>query len=178
MLGADTLFFMFDPSADPRFKTLLDFGGGTAHNWAQRQDVLLAEMAARIRRHLGNKSEGKLSRPLIFGVSKADLLRRQLPLDAPVYCKQSTGHYALNMDALRDLSIATETLLRSVVPEVVSTARNIASEVYFVPISSLGHNPMKDGVRPCDIKPIWTELPVVFTLAKRGLIPFVGGEGN
>ena len=178
MLNADSLFFMFDPSADPRFRSVLDFGGGTAHNYAQRQDVLLAEMSARIRRHLGNRCESKLSRPLIFGVSKADLLREYLPLEAELYYARADGRYALNIDVLRILSETTENLLKSVVPEAVATARDIASEVWFLPVSALGHNPMKEGVRPCDITPVWTELPVVFTLAKRGLIPMVSSTGE
>ena len=171
MLNADVLFFMFDPSADPRFRPMLDHGTGTAHNYAQRQDVLLAEMAARIRRHMGNRSESRLTKPLIFGVSKADLLRQHLPLDAEIYKKIDDKRYALDLNALRCVSEATEALLNDITPEVTATAHDIASEVWFVPVSALGHNPMREGVRPCDIKPLWTELPVVFTLAKKGLVP-------
>lgn len=176
MLNADVLFFMFDPSADPRFRPMLDHGTGTAHNYAQRQDVLLAEMAARIRRHMGNRSETRLTKPLIFGVSKADLLRQHLPLDANIYKAVDEKHYALDLDALRKVSDVTEALLNEVSPEVTATAHDIASEVWFVPVSALGHNPMREGVRPCDIKPLWTELPVVFTLARKGLIPTVGQD--
>ena len=176
MLNSDTLFFMFDPSADPRFRSLLDRGKGTAQNYAQRQDVLLAEMSARIRRHLGNRSESRLKKPLIFGVSKADLLRNRLPMDAQMYRGEANGGYALDVAVLRDVSQRTETLLTEIAPEVTATAHDIADDVWFVPISALGHNPMREGVRPCDIKPIWTELPVVFTLAKRGLVPTVGGD--
>jgi hypothetical protein len=174
MLNADVLFFMFDPSADPRFRPMLDHGTGTAHNYAQRQDVLLAEMAARIRRHMGNRSESRLTKPLIFGVSKADLLRQHLPLDDDIYKKIDDKRYALDLNALRCVSEATEALLNDITPEVTATAHDIASEVWFVPVSALGHNPMREGVRPCDIKPLWTELPVVFTLAKKGLVPTLG----
>ena len=174
MLNADVLFFMFDPSADPRFRSMLDHGTGTAQNYAQRQDVLLAEMAARIRRHMGNRSETRLAKPLIFGVSKADLLRQHLPLNTTIYRAINDKHYALDLEALRKVSDATEMLLYDIAPEVTATAHEIASEVWFVPISALGHNPMREGVRPCDIKPIWTELPVVFTLARKGFIPIIG----
>lgn len=174
MLNADSLFFLFDPSADPRFRPMLDRGNGTACNYAQRQDVLLAEMAARIRRHMGNKSEMRLTKPLIFGISKADLLRHHLPLEVELYKELGPRQYALDFGALKKVSEETKSLLMDVVPEVVATAQDIAEEIWFVPISSLGHNPMNEGVRPCDIKPQWTELPVVFTLAKKGLIPSVG----
>lgn len=174
MLNADVLFFMFDPSADPRFCPMLDHGSGTAHNYAQRQDVLLAEMAARIRRHMGNRSETRLARPLVFGVSKADLLRQHLPLNTQIYKKIDEKRFALDLAALKQVSEETENLLNDVAPEVAATAHDIASDVWFVPVSALGHNPMREGVRPCDIKPLWTELPVVFTLAKKGLIPTLG----
>lgn len=174
MLNADVLFFMFDPSADPRFRPMLDHRSGTAHNYAQRQDVLLAEMAARIRRHMGNRSESRLTKPLIFGVSKADLLRQHIPLDAEIYKKIDDKRFALDLNALRCVSEATEELLNDITPEVTATAHDIASDVWFVPVSALGHNPMIEGVRPCDIKPHWTELPVVFTLAKKGLVPTLG----
>jgi hypothetical protein len=131
-------------------------------------------MAARIRRHMGNRSESRLTKPLIFGVSKADLLRQYLPLDAEIYKKIDDKRYALDINALRCVSEATEALLNDITPEVTATAHDIASEVWFVPVSALGHNPMREGVRPCDIKPLWTELPVVFTLAKKGLVPTLG----
>ena len=163
-------------AADPRFRSMLERGSGTARNYAQRQDILLSEMSARIMRHLGNRGETRLTRPLLVGVSKADLLQRHLPLDLQVYRRHDDGRYALDAGVLAELSRKTEDLLTCLVPEVVATARNIADQVWFVPISALGHNPMREGVRPCDIKPVWTELPVVFTLARKGLIPVVGGE--
>ena len=123
---------------------------------------------------MGNRSESRLTKPLIFGVSKADLLRQHLPLDAEIYKKIDDKRFALDLNALRCVSEATEALLNDITPEVTATAHDIASEVWFVPVSALGHNPMREGVRPCDIKPLWTELPVVFTLAKKGLVPTLG----
>lgn len=173
MLRADSLFFMFDPSADPRFAGMLDRGGGTAKNYAQRQDILLAELAARIKRHLGNNGGDKLGRPLLFGVSKADLLRQELPLDARLYAPKADGSCALDLKALNEVSRKTEALLADTAPEIVATAHDIADEVVFMPVSALGHNPMREGVRPCDIKPIWTELPFVYTLARKGFVKTV-----
>ncbi len=174
MLGADVLFFLFDPSADPRFASFLDRGRGTAKNHAQRQDTLLSEMAARIRRHLGFRGESRLSRPLLFGISKADMLRDRLPLDAELYRPREDGSSALDFDALRAVSRETESFMDDIVPEVVATAHDIADDVLFVPFSALGHNPMQEGVRPADVKPVYSELPIVFTLARKGLLPFIG----
>ena len=174
MLTASAIFFMFDPSAEPRFRSMLDMGKGTAQNNAQRQDILLSEMASRLRRYMGTKQERRLSKPLIFGVSKADLLRHHLPLGVDVYREGADGKMALDLGALRKVSDETEALLKKVVPDVVATVHGVANEVWFVPVSALGHNPMKEGIRPCDIHPICAELPLVLTLAHKGLIPTVG----
>ncbi len=168
MVAADMLYFMFDPSADVRLGALLEKSVGSAANSAQRQDVILAEMAARIRRHVGNRGEGRMKRPLIFGVSKADLLRRYLPLEGEMYREG-----ALDLGAVKKVSKATEDFLMDVVPEMVAAAHDLTEDVWFLPVSALGHNPMKEGVRPCDIRPVWAELPIVLTLAYKGLIPTI-----
>ncbi len=170
MLNADVLYFMFDPSAAPRFRPYLNLGKGTAENYAQRQDVILAEMVARIRRHLGTRSKVKLDRPLIIGISKADLLFDCLDMHIEIYKADKKGRYRLDLGALRTLSDRAEDLLERITPEVVSTARDIADDVWFLPVSALGHNPLKEGVCVADIDPIWAELPIVFTLARRGII--------
>jgi hypothetical protein len=107
---------------------------------------------------------------LIVGISKADLLRNHLPLTEQLYLEQPNGRYALDVAKLKEVSRQTQRLMEEVVPEVVSTALNIAEEVWFLPISALGHNPDKHGVRPSEIEPIWAELPFVFTLYKKGLV--------
>ena len=174
MLGADVLYFLFDPSADPRFRSQLNLGSGDLNNTAQRQDTLLMELAARIRRHLGSRGEERLSRPLIVGFSKADMLRDRLPLSEQPFAAREDGSFALDWNALHRISDATEALLEEHVPEVVGTARDVASEVWFLPMSALGHNPKNEGVRASDVNPVWAELPVLFTLAVRGMVPTVG----
>ena len=175
-LSADSILFLFDPSADPRMRPFLDLGVGTASNIAQMQDVVLAELAARTKKYLGNRGGRKLKQPLLFAISKADMLHGEIPMDVELYRVNDAGKLALDVAALRELSDKTESFLNSCVPEIAATAQDISSDIWFLPISALGHNPKKEGVRPCDIKPLWAELPVVFTLAKKGLIPTVNGR--
>lgn len=177
-LSADSILFLFDPSADPRMRPLLDRGNGTASNYAQMQDVLLAELAAKSKKYMGNRGGRKLKQPLLFAISKADMLRNELPMDVDVYRINESGCLSLDVAAFREVSDKTEAFLDKYVPEVSATARDISNDIWFLPVSALGHNPMKEGVRPCDIKPIWTELPVVFTLAQKGIIPTVNGTLN
>ena len=177
-LSADSILFLFDPSADPRMRPLLDRGNGTASNYAQMQDVLLAELAAKSKKYMGNRGGRKLKQPLLFAISKADMLRNELPMDVDVYHINEAGNLSLDVAAFREVSDKTEAFLDKYVPEVSATARDISNDIWFLPVSALGHNPMREGVRPCDIKPIWTELPVVFTLAQKGIIPTVNGTPN
>lgn len=177
-LSADSILFLFDPSADPRMRPLLDRGNGTASNYAQMQDVLLAELAAKSKKYMGNRGGRKLKQPLLFAISKADMLRNELPMDVDVYRINELGCLSLDVAAFREVSDKTEAFLDKYVPEVSATARDISNDIWFLPVSALGHNPMREGVRPCDIKPIWTELPVVFTLAQKGIIPTVNGALN
>lgn len=174
-LSADSILFLFDPSADPRLRPMLDRGTGTASNYAQMQDVLLAELAAKSKKYMGNRGGRKLKQPLLFAVSKADMLRNALPADVELYKVNDAGRLALDVSALRKVSDETEAFLDKTVPEVAATARDISNDIWFLPVSALGHNPMREGVRPCDIKPIWAELPFVFTLAQKGIIPTVNG---
>lgn len=174
-LSADSILFLFDPSADPRMRPLLDYGNGTASNSPQMQDVVLAELAARTKKYLGNRGSRRLTQPLLFAISKADMLRGSIPTDIELYRVNDAGKLALDVAALRELSDKTEAFLTRYVPEISAIAQDISNDIWFLPISALGHNPKKEGVRPCDIKPIWSELPVVFTLAKKGLVPTVNG---
>ena len=97
-------------------------------------------------------------------------------MDVELYRMNDAGRLALDVAALRRVSDATEAFLDKYAPETSATARDISNDVWFFPVSALGHNPMKEGVRPCDIKPVWAELPEVFTLAKLGIIPTVNGK--
>ena len=117
-----------------------------------------------------------MRQPLIFGISKADMLRRELDFGVEPYRQMPDGRWALDLEALERISRATEAFVESVAPETVLTARELAENVWFLPMSALGHNPMQEGVRPADVKPIWAELPVVMVLVRRGLVPVVGGE--
>jgi len=174
MLHAESILFLFDPSGDPRFRDLLAKGSGTASNKAQRQDVLLSEMASRIRRHLGNQSQAKLSKPLIFGLAKADLLLHLLPSELSPYEQDDSGVTRLNLLNLGQMSAAIRKLLEKHAPELIHTVESIAHNVIYMPVSALGHNPMREGVRPCDIKPFWVEIPLVYTLSTIGIVPTLG----
>ncbi len=71
------VMFLFDPTQDPRFRSACRgaLGGeGSAQHAARlsRQETILNEAAARIRRHAGMPHTGTYERPLVVVLSKLD----------------------------------------------------------------------------------------------------------
>ncbi|NCC50851.1 MAG: FHA domain-containing protein [Spartobacteria bacterium] len=176
LLHAEGIIFLFDPTEDPRFRELLHRGGqqDSISGKSQRQDILLVEMISRIRKHLGMASGVKLKKPLVLGISKADLIADLLPLEGDPWIVQDGNQpAALDMDKIHRMSRLTRDLLLRYAPEITTTAENLAENVVYIPNSALGHNPSHEGVRPCDIKPQWVEVPFLYILARCGYLPYI-----
>ncbi|MEI8120406.1 MAG: FHA domain-containing protein [bacterium] len=180
LVHADGILFLFDPTADPRFRPALKHnGGGAVADKMHRQDVLLVEMIGRIRKHLGLRSGEKIEKTVMVGVSKADLLAEQLPLEFdPWKNRADDGVCALDLDIISKMSNAIRTLLCEYAPEIVATVESFSESVLYVPNSALGHNPTKQGVRPSDIKPKWVEVPFLYVLSRLGYVPCEGALEN
>lgn len=177
LVHAEGILFLFDPTEDPRFRSLLSRGNSQIPLSAKshRQDVLLIEMIGRIRKYLGMNSRTRLRKTLIVGVSKADLLSDVLPLDAdPWRIVPGAKNAQLDMEVITRMSDAVRALMEKVAPEIVATVDSFAESVLYVPNSALGHHPSKDGVRPCDIKPRWVEVPLLYILSRLGYVGVAG----
>jgi hypothetical protein len=72
---AKYLLFIFDPTKDPRFRSLVRSKDPQVQPGArlQRQDVILNEAANRIRRYLGIRQDQRVDKRLILVVSKMDV---------------------------------------------------------------------------------------------------------
>ena len=109
---------------------------------------------------------------MIVGISKADLLADFLPLETdPWQRSHDQKSYVLDMETLAKMSDAVRCLLDKYAPEIVTTVESFAESVLYLPNSALGYNPEKEGVRPCDIKPRWVEVPLLYVLARLGYVP-------
>ena len=98
---------------------------------------------------------------------------------------------AVNLEVVEEVSKLVRTLLWKISPEIVSAAESFASHVLYVPVSATGCGPEVDpqtgalGFRPKDMKPIWVEVPMLYSLARwtQGLVPYIkstawsGGNG-
>ncbi len=188
------LMFLFDPTQDMRYRRLSS--GKTAdpqmmeraerlqRERAVRQETILSEAAQRVRRYAGLAESQKHDRPLIVVVTKFDCWKHLLAgatLPAVRIANSQNGHSAVNVAGIEDVSRLVRALLWKISPEIVSAAESFASQVLYVPVSATGRGPETDpqtgalGFRPKDMKPIWAEVPMLYTLSRwtQGLVPFV-----
>ena len=173
LVHAEGILFLFDPTEDPRFRSILSRDSSSAQFSAKthRQDILLIETIGRIRKYLGMSSNDRIRKTVIVGISKADLLPDYLSLaEDPWRILPGSKDAALDMQVITKMSNVVRSLLEKFAPEIVATVESFAESVLYVPNSALGHHPSKAGIRPCDIKPRWVEVPLLYVLSRLGYI--------
>jgi hypothetical protein len=138
-----------------------------------RQETVLHEAASRIRRYANLSHEEKHRRPLIVVVTKLDAwvcLLSGSSLRKPWIATKRPNLFALDAPYIEQVSSAVRDLLWRLSPEIVSAAEGFAERVIYIPCSATGRGPELDpetgdrGFRPCDIKPIWPEVPLLYAL--------------
>jgi hypothetical protein len=187
---SSALFMLYDPLQDPRFRRLAaESQSGSADlrgsetapaGVLTRQEMVLNEMASRIRRFLGLSQNQRLSQPLIVIVSKFDILSHPADIDISQepYKGLDTdeGPLALNVQRVEDVSRRLETLFRRISPEFATVAEALSDNVTYIPVSSLGCSPRLVqtgerqfyGVRPADIHPKWVTVPLLYCMTRHG----------
>jgi hypothetical protein len=170
------IVFLYDPTQEPRLRRRLGLADALAG--ANRQELILHEIAARVRRHRSLSQHERHARPLVVALSKADLWGRVVGWDGTA--EPLTAEGRIDQARLAAVSQACRALLTEAVPEIVSAAEGFSDEVLFVPISSLGCAPdriERDGriaqvVRPGQVRPAWVCVPALWLLARE--IPELG----
>jgi hypothetical protein len=191
------LMFLFDPTQDMRYRRMcrgttddpqmLERSERLERERPVRQETILAEAAQRVRRFAGLAQNEKHQRPLIVVVTKFDawsalMKPRELPTPYIPNCYNSIA--AVRLDLIETLSQALRAFLWKVSPEIVSVAESFASHVLYVPVSATGCSPERHpesgalGFRPKNVKPIWAEVPLLYTMSRwmQGLVPYRQGS--
>lgn len=177
---AAVLLYLFDPTMDVRFRRLYQ---PTAGGTSERQELVLAEAAARIRRLKGLPAGARDDRPLVVVLTKADVwgpaLARQWELE-PWAAGEGGG---LEPDRVRMRSDGLRGILAKACPEFVQLAEEFSPSVTYVPTSVLGSAQVGNvggvpAVRPKDIRPTGVLVPLLVGLnhAVRRLIPLRRGN--
>lgn len=175
------LLFVFDPIQHPRFRELArkhssdpqllpEFSGN-------RQDEILQEAAKRIRRKANIAEFEKFDKPLIVVVNKYDVWQELAPaLDLRKLnpYKIIDGRYYLNYAVIKRVSDYVEKLIKKLCPEIISVAKAFCQDITYIPASPTGSSPEITagegskllGIRPRNIEPVWTEVPLLYAISK------------
>jgi hypothetical protein len=173
------LLFVLDPTQDQGFQTAIRSLGqdqtALGKGRTSRQDVILHEASARIRRLAGLAHTQKHHHPLIVVLTKVDqwaaLLTDQDPSE-PWRKLPGMNHYSLDIERIEQQSERLRQLLMKFSPEIALAAEGFASEVIFIPTSALGDRVEVDpetgllGIRPQNIRPRWVTIPFLYALAR------------
>ncbi len=181
------LMFVFDPTQDARFRARLR-GVSTDPQLGQsarafRQDIVLLEMASRVRLHAGTPADEKLRQPLTIVVTKSDIWKSLLPnedicTDPYLIDQREEGGFIGVVDKSRveRVSDQLEALLAGIVPEFVSAVRDTALRVLYVPVSATGVSPEIERssgmlkVRASQINPWWVTVPFIYEFSRWGKV--------
>ena len=175
---SEVILFLFDPTQNAQFRQTLtsadidpQFG---QHRWTHLQDRVLIETARRIRMHNRWPEGQQYLKPLIVVVNKFDAwssLFGQDRLDLDIIVRPAGGKiHALNLQVIKHVSHRVREFLLEYSPELVNAAEGFAKDVTYVPVSATGCSPEQVGddflFRPCDLNPMWVEVPVLIALQK------------
>ena len=194
MAQSRALFFVFDPTQDSRFRKHCDARLGPASAAKlSRQEPILQEAAARIRRHSGLKQTDKHNRPLIVILTKCDAWLHLTGEDPPAEPWKRVGAgqlsdqtidaplHALDTNIVDRRSQLVRNLLLAHCPEIVTAAEGFANQVTYIPVSAVGWETQVDQekgalwIRPEDAAPHWVTVPFLYALCRSvpGLIPSI-----
>ena len=172
--------FVFDPVQDPRFRARchsddpqLKYGTRPgAEQAGGRQEVILNEMIARVRRYKGLSQTARHRRPLVMILSKADLWMKHEQFDTDPFIEGNPNK--LNLPLIDKVSDGCRKIMQETCPEIVSAAESFSPRVIYIPVSSLGTAPELVekgdtkfyGIRPSNINPKWTTVPLLWSMSQ------------
>jgi len=178
------ILFLFDPTQDKRFRSACRLGSSIAPEFREgrlsRQETILNEAAARVRRHSALSHNARYDRPLIIILSKFDEWEHLLgAAESGDPWRSAGGTTGLDVDLIENQSANLRRILLNSCPEIVTAADAFATNVTYIPISALGRNVELDpvtklpGIRPANIEPHWVTVPLLYALSRTlpGLIP-------
>jgi len=175
------LICVYDPLQEPSFRRALTASGPDEDcqlhgGVVARQDVMLAEVARRVRLYHGLPAATRYRCPLVVVVTKFDAWQslaagRRLP--DPWVAGDAGGPARLRTSSIEKASAATRGLLLKHAPTIVTTAESFVApeQILYVPVSATGGRPVPgpDGglaFKAGSLAPMWVEVPLLAALAK------------
>ncbi|RLS79449.1 MAG: hypothetical protein DWI03_01835 [Planctomycetota bacterium] len=179
---SNCLMFVYDPAQEPEFRKHLQNISEDEQvrdpAVLSRQEVLLAEVARRVKSYRGLAVNARHDRPLLVLVNKYDAWQKLLGrerLPDPWTMHPTGGFAVLRPDMIQGASAAIRQMLHEYMPAVVATAESFVepSRIVYVPVSATGGPPQRgpdNGYwhRAGSINPMWAEVPMLYALSQFG----------
>jgi hypothetical protein len=171
---SEAIFFLFDPTSSVGFRQRLADHPDPQLALAERldqQDVLLAELDARVRTLTGMTSQERLNKPLLFMIGKSDVWQSLVVEERGQWLQPYFSGEHLQRSAVLWNSTLLREFLQAICPTIVGIAESLSEEVVYFPVSSFGHSPitLEDGRLAPDLarlKPDNIEVPVLWALSR------------
>jgi hypothetical protein len=168
--SAAGIIFLFDPFNSPEFRRCIRDTKDPQIETpvVDQQDIILAEMRARIQTIRNLPSGEAINTPVAFVVGKCDAWLQLLngrPLQDPLLDgKLAKSAIEENSDVIREL-------MHRLCPPVVANAESLSTNVKFFAASSFGHTPLKIGPGeyvpdPSRLQPVQIEVPLLWILSQ------------
>jgi hypothetical protein len=136
--------FVLDPTQDDAFRAGLGLPANAVG--ASRQDVVLQEMASRMRQHRGRRTDEPCDVPLVVALAKADLWAQALGISLQREPYLAAG--GVDRQSLADVHGTLVRFCERTAPEFLATVRAAFPRCLFVPCSALGRAAGASGVEP------------------------------
>jgi hypothetical protein len=191
MAQSRVLFYVFDPTQEARFQRIIDkeILKPPRAMKTMRQQPILQEAIARIRRFAGLKESERHKRPLVVILTKFDVWWPMLGADpspdpwrkarSPTNPDETFQAFDPNLVAKQ--SLLARNLLLEVSPEIVTAAEDFSDDVTYIPVTSVGWNVAVDkksglpAIKPSEAAPYWVTVPFLYGITRTipGLIPTI-----
>jgi len=178
--SAAGIMYLFDPFNSPEFRKSIRDNKDPQHEVEilDSQEIILAEMRARIQTIRNLRAGETIQTPVAFIVGKCDAwihLLKGSPLRDPV-CDGK-----LDIAVIEENSAVIRALIYQLCPAVVANAESLSSNVMFFATSSFGHAPVKIGPSkyapdPTKLQPMFVEIPPLWILSQ--VCPNLFGVGQ
>jgi hypothetical protein len=168
--SASGIIYLFDPFNSPEFRRAIHETNDPQMEKpiVDQQDIILAEMRARIQIIRNLRAGEMINTPVAFVVGKCDVWLQLLngkQLHEPLHDGK------LDRLAIEENSAIIRELLHKLCPAVVANAEALSTNLTFFFTSSFGHTPIKIGPGeyvpdPAKLHPVLVEVPLLWILSQ------------
>ena len=167
--SAAGIMYLFDPFNSPEFRRSVPDTKDPQMEKpvVDQQDIILAEMRARIQIIRNLRSGEPITTPVAFVVGKCDVWIQLLNGKA---LRDPLRDGKLDRGVIEDNSNIVRELMHQLCPAVVANAEALSTNVMYFAASSFGHTPLKIGPGeyvpdPARLQPIHVESPLLWILS-------------